>query len=191
MLVVISLDGVGKIVLCLRFALLMLCISRNIWEEENHNVFLSMPFVEWIRLNLANPQSFGITDSHWAMLFCSILWNLWGSRNRKIFDPDAIDGGNVLERSRRLAMEANRAIESEHLYHRSNSSMRQPSVRWNPPRSGVWKVNVDGAWNLSNESASCGGFIRETRMAYGLLVFLYILANVLLWRLNFGLCMRV
>ncbi|KAK9002328.1 hypothetical protein V6N11_025012 [Hibiscus sabdariffa] len=106
--------------------------------------------------------SFGIPDSLWALVFGSILWNLWGSRNRKIFDPDAIDGGNVLERCRRLAMEATRAIESKHLSHRSNSSVRQSSVRRNPPRSGVWKLNVDGARNLAYGSASCDGVIRDS-----------------------------
>ncbi|KAK8478332.1 hypothetical protein V6N11_061713 [Hibiscus sabdariffa] len=84
------------------------------------------------------------------------------SSNQKIFDLDAIDGGDVLERSRRLAMEATHAIKLEHLYHRSNSSVRQPSVRWNPPRSGVWKLNVDGARNLADGSASCGGVIRDS-----------------------------
>ncbi|KAL4385034.1 hypothetical protein GQ457_15G026610 [Hibiscus cannabinus] len=95
-------------------------------------------------------------------MFGSILWNLWGSRNRRIFDPDAIDGGNVFERSRQLAMEATRAIESKHLSHRSNSSVRQSSVRRNPPRNGVWKLNVDGARNLPDGSASCGGVIRDS-----------------------------
>ncbi|KAK8984636.1 hypothetical protein V6N11_008400 [Hibiscus sabdariffa] len=59
-------------------------------------------------------------------------------------------------------MEVYRAIESEHIYHRSNSSVRQPSVPWNLLRSGVRKLNFDGARNLADGSASYGGVSRDS-----------------------------
>ncbi|KAK8562580.1 hypothetical protein V6N12_010654 [Hibiscus sabdariffa] len=66
------------------------------------------------------------------------------------FDSDVINGGNVLEWSRQLAMKAYRVIESEHMYHQSNSSVRQPSVPWTHAR------------NLVDGSAFCGVVLRDS-----------------------------
>ncbi|KAE8686784.1 hypothetical protein F3Y22_tig00111027pilonHSYRG00108 [Hibiscus syriacus] len=119
-------------------------------------------FRDWMQINIASPGFYAREEGDWDLLFGSILWLIWKNRNRRLFDPDYFEHEYVLEKSRRLTLEATRALDSA-------LSMFQPSHRsstmsdiWHPPPHNWCKVNTDGSRNVENGLASCGGVIRSS-----------------------------
>ncbi|KAK8475362.1 hypothetical protein V6N11_069276 [Hibiscus sabdariffa] len=91
-----------------------------------------------------------------------LLWNLWITRNRRIFESDGVYRDARLDRSRCMVREVLRAEEGSRGRQRSPMVVRQQHAQWIPPTPGAWKINVDGAHNQLDGSAWCGGIIRDS-----------------------------
>ncbi|KAE8657619.1 hypothetical protein F3Y22_tig00116989pilonHSYRG00793 [Hibiscus syriacus] len=62
--------------------------------------------------NVQQPDGFPSVSEDWDLLFGSILWSLWTRRNKAIFNPDAVEVEGIMQRSRRLLLEAEQAVSS-------------------------------------------------------------------------------
>ncbi|KAK9020253.1 hypothetical protein V6N11_054743 [Hibiscus sabdariffa] len=82
--------------------------------------------------------------------------------NRRVFELDFCERDCVLERSCCLLVETRRAIDSLGKLHVQLGASRPLIQQWTKPDPGVWKINVDGARDLANGRASCGGVIRDS-----------------------------
>ncbi|KAE8714290.1 hypothetical protein F3Y22_tig00110198pilonHSYRG00127 [Hibiscus syriacus] len=138
-----------------------LAIWSNLVKTDKLIEFLELGSKDWIRLNLEQPKRFTKVPEGWDILFGSILWSLWLSRNARIFNPESTHMESVLEHSsRRLQNEsyaANKTIKNG-ISGRKNVNGEQ--IRWTPPPQGWVKSNIDGARSLNEGKASCRGVIQ-------------------------------
>ncbi|KAE8711272.1 hypothetical protein F3Y22_tig00110299pilonHSYRG00110 [Hibiscus syriacus] len=148
--------------------ILRLCPTANtLWvvliKEEKLEQFLALGIKEWILKKLTSPFYFYKKEEVWVTLFGAILWNLWKQRNQQIFAPEVLERETILECSRPLVMETNRAIDSlgdsktiEYIQDRSE-------IRWKPPPPGWLKLNSNGFVSGPNGVAACGREIRDDK----------------------------
>ncbi|XP_039024650.1 uncharacterized protein LOC120157646 [Hibiscus syriacus] len=83
-------------------------------------------------------------------------------RNRPLFDEDFGVGDSIFDRSNRLVNEmvSSRAALLNARLAQGIFNNRQDE-RWQPPASGWFKLNSDGARHTSTGITSCGGVIRD------------------------------
>ncbi|KAK8596929.1 hypothetical protein V6N12_065407 [Hibiscus sabdariffa] len=105
---------------------------------------------------------FSASESDWDILFGVILWNLWLSRNRRIFDPESDQIDNVMGCSRQLRDDTCRALTSATMQSSILGGACPLVVKWCLPSVDSIKVNVDGDRRLHGVVASCGGIVRNS-----------------------------
>ncbi|XP_039014329.1 uncharacterized protein LOC120144291 [Hibiscus syriacus] len=71
--------------------------------------FLTMNVLEWIRINLLDPNYFPNNGNDWDIMFGSIFWCLLTRRNKFIFESDYVELESVMQRRRRMCDENSRA----------------------------------------------------------------------------------
>ncbi|KAE8709839.1 hypothetical protein F3Y22_tig00110328pilonHSYRG00636 [Hibiscus syriacus] len=135
-------------------------IAMAIWSSlvktEKLEDFYTRDIKSWMQINIASPGSYAREENDWDLRFGSILWLIWKNRNGRIFDPDYFKHESVLEKSRRLTLEANCAMES------SLSTIQlshHPCIihdTWQPPPHNWCKISTDGSRNIGSRFASCG-----------------------------------
>ncbi|KAE8661325.1 GDSL-like Lipase/Acylhydrolase superfamily protein, putative isoform 2 [Hibiscus syriacus] len=79
-----------------------------------------------------------------------------------IFSPHSMEVESVVQRSKRLVIEANKARQLLLAPRISQVGSRQ-EVRWCSPPSGWVKVNTDGAHRSDSGLSACGGVNRDNR----------------------------
>lgn len=137
------------------------CSSSNlIWNQcsSRPTSFSSTsPFLIWFK-NCAicqDPTSFNIP---FGTLFIYCLWNMWLSRNKKVFQCVPFFHKAVYKEALQYA------VEYFHLGNSHMSSKSQTSsvlVSWQPPDEGWLKINVDGACDPLSHDIAVGGLIRD------------------------------
>ncbi|XP_061350360.1 uncharacterized protein LOC133295534 [Gastrolobium bilobum] len=131
----------------------------NFWFAGNIPCdFLSLPQEEWIRKNVDK----GWTHSQllpWQDLFNTTVWFLWNWRNKETHEANFCRPINVPLFITNYIMEYKSAAVSN----APSSFLPQPRcrVKWKPPPSGWWKLNVDAALRRNPCQAACGGLIRD------------------------------
>ncbi|KAK8650845.1 hypothetical protein V6N13_140467 [Hibiscus sabdariffa] len=72
--------------------------------------FMEGEVSDWICTNLQNDVQFAATMADWAILFGTINWNLWLSRNSVAFDNPQAGYESILECSWRLQLTSRTTI---------------------------------------------------------------------------------
>ncbi|KAE8729046.1 hypothetical protein F3Y22_tig00004004pilonHSYRG00047 [Hibiscus syriacus] len=118
-----------------------MAIWSTLVKAEKLEDFCTRDIRSWMQINIASPGFYAREENDWDLRFGSILWLIWKNRNGRIFDPDYFEHESVLEKSRRLTLEANRAMES-------SLSMIQLSHR--SFEAELWGIHegLSHAWNL-------------------------------------------
>ncbi|XP_039007198.1 uncharacterized protein LOC120134886 [Hibiscus syriacus] len=121
-----------------------------------------MDIRDWIQTNLHYPCNMANEEQEWDLLFGSIIWNIWLSRNAVAFDSPLEDNGSIIDRSRRLQMMSILANQSERASHVQEANListnmeekrnigTKPAIDW-------FKVNTDAGRNATNGNTTCAG----------------------------------
>ncbi|KAE8676059.1 hypothetical protein F3Y22_tig00111634pilonHSYRG00065 [Hibiscus syriacus] len=146
-----------------------MAIWSTLVKTEKLEEFCTRDIRSWMQINIASPGFYAREENDWDLRFSSILWLIWKNRNSRIFDPDYFEHESVLEMSRRLTLEANRAMESSlSTIQLSHRSCTMPDV-WQPPPHNWCKINTDGSRDIGSGFASLEVFF-DLRMVVGCLV---------------------
>ncbi|GLT88451.1 hypothetical protein SLE2022_064770 [Rubroshorea leprosula] len=133
--------------------------SRLVWEVSDFlpSDFFNLDFDNWLFINSMQSHSSGTTSTTWASLFLSMLWFLWTSRNKLIFEGKWTPPNAVFWQARSYALETHFALNLAML-----ASPRTPRwVCWQPPTQPFLKLNTDGSQNHQSGRACAGGLIRD------------------------------
>nr|POE73374.1 hypothetical protein CFP56_08685 [Quercus suber] len=84
-----------------------------------------------------------------------VVWALWNRRNNIRLSKNAENLDHLLQRARERVSEF-----SQHSTART-TSMRSPTTSWQPPGSGQYKLNVDGAIFAVENTAGLGVVIMD------------------------------
>ncbi|KAL4320177.1 hypothetical protein GQ457_18G016630 [Hibiscus cannabinus] len=120
-----------------------------------------MNFVDWIRVNLANPSYFASVVFEWDIFFGSTLWVLWKHRNLCALDPSQLESFVIWRESWRVYNQCIQGLNMGLVSQWICRSSLPSGGRWQPPSEGWHKLNTDGARVVSNSMSSCGGVIRD------------------------------
>lgn len=92
----------------------------------------------------------------------TVLWGIWFSRNKKIWDEKIITPNVTLKISSKMVVEWQEANRRKHLLKiAAGQALDHKDVRWKPPESGHLKVNVNASVYTENTSFSLGMLVRD------------------------------
>ncbi|GKU87267.1 hypothetical protein SLEP1_g1697 [Rubroshorea leprosula] len=134
--------------------------SRLVWEVSDYlpSDFFHLDFDSWLFKNSVHSHSLGSSQSTWASLFPVVLWSLWKSRNKLVFDGKWIAPQTVFQQAKSLAFETVLVLNSSVL---SPLPREHRWVRWLPPDPPFLKLNTDGSRSHQSRRACAGGLIRD------------------------------
>ncbi|KAE8660177.1 hypothetical protein F3Y22_tig00116958pilonHSYRG00235 [Hibiscus syriacus] len=163
-------------------------IWSTLVKAEKLEDFCTRDIRSWIQINIASPGFYAREENDWDLRFDSILWLIWKNRNRRIFYPDYFEHESVLEKRRRLTIEANRAMESSlstiQLSHRSCTM----TDAWQPPPHNWCKINTDGSRDIGSGFTSCGGVLRSSNggwmLGFSKAIGIYSVVEAELWGIH-------
>ncbi|OVA08152.1 Reverse transcriptase zinc-binding domain [Macleaya cordata] len=137
-------------------------IARQIWfgsdiglviDRNDPLTNLRRIFNQWI----SSPNTLEI-----AKRGCALLWTLWKSRNRVVFDNAQIDITQIIREAHRIYHEH----QAPPIFHGLNNTLIEATVSisnqnlsWEKPPPGTIKINVDGA--TGNNSIAAGIIARN------------------------------
>lgn len=91
------------------------------------------------------------------MLIAMVLWGIWFFRNKKVWDNKVVNNVVAMDCSAKYPAQASRATPSN-----TGTVQRQPaSQKWTSPIAGSFKLNVDAAIRLGEDSLSVGLVLRD------------------------------
>ncbi|KAE8696542.1 putative calcium-binding protein CML28 [Hibiscus syriacus] len=116
---------------------------------------------------------------------------VWEHRNGRIFDPDYFEHESVLEKSRRLTLEANCAMESSLPMFQFSHRPCTIHDAWQPPPHNWCKINTDRSHNIGSGFASYGGVFRSSNggwmFGFSKLIGICSIVEAELWGIHEGL----
>ncbi|XVF29316.1 hypothetical protein REPUB_Repub15cG0110400 [Reevesia pubescens] len=135
--------------------------ATQVWQKTrsqlSSNAHFDQPFNIWLTLN-CNSSSGDTHDLPWATLFSCMLWSLWKTRNRRIFDGKVSDVAVTFSYAIKLCRDIHSAW-----WKRQDNITRLPKwISWSPPPHNVFALNTDGTRNNSSGVSAVGGLIRNT-----------------------------
>ena len=74
-------------------------------DNEKYLFFFHKSLVEWLHENLTNISSSSFQMMHWNILFAYGIWQLWLSRNNRIFNPPFEILNQLMHKALHLATE--------------------------------------------------------------------------------------
>ncbi|GKV45487.1 hypothetical protein SLEP1_g52559 [Rubroshorea leprosula] len=120
--------------------------------------FFTLELFSWLRKFSASVRLSMQAGISRGVLFLSAIWFLWKDRNSLIFENHRSRPQDLCALIFQQAKFTMIALNSILL-----TTPRQPRwVSWMPPVEGWFKLNSDGSYNLSKNSASAGGLIRDS-----------------------------
>ncbi|KAL4362376.1 hypothetical protein GQ457_04G024310 [Hibiscus cannabinus] len=132
--------------------------ARQIWTNlvmnDRLQSFLSMPFTEWITVNIQDIGNMVSLKPVWPSLFSITCWVLWKKRCCLVLGSDPNCYGDVISFCQRFRDE----VVAASTRHASNVQPRT-GMCWLPPPRGWVKVNADGAVGDSPVMEASGGVI--------------------------------
>ncbi|GLT80127.1 hypothetical protein SLA2020_515820 [Shorea laevis] len=133
--------------------------SKLVWEvlDSLPPDFFVLDLRSWLFKNSTHTHLLSNTHTTWASLFLSVLWFIWKSRNKLLFEGIREPPAVVFWQARAHALDTFFALNSSVL-----ATTRTPRwVGWQPPAQPFVKLNTDGSRNHQSGSASAGGLIRD------------------------------
>nr|GMD92032.1 reverse transcriptase [Ipomoea batatas] len=116
----------------------------------------ALNFSQWLKRNCSSVDM--INGIPWGLTFSYTCWELWKSRNRRIFDRVR---PSPLEIVRRAEFTARESLRCGH-QRNPEPSGRMRWVLWSCPSQYGWiKINTDGALKKNTGLASAGGLARD------------------------------
>lgn len=98
-----------------------------------------------------------VREDSWWDLFWSLLWGIWLKRNAWIFDRKRVELREVSERALRCTLEFKEVNEGDSA---SEGEMTKGGKKWQRPREGSYKLNVDAAV-FEKGRVGYGGVVRD------------------------------
>ncbi|KAL4319850.1 hypothetical protein GQ457_18G018210 [Hibiscus cannabinus] len=111
---------------------------------------------DWIAANLGSSSSFTFEED-WPSYFAVTCWQLWKRRCSLLFNENYVEKVNFVDHCIQLA----RAYHTPETTNVSPQITRETRRKWSCPTLGWIKLNVDGAMDLRDGSATIGGVIRD------------------------------
>ena len=113
------------------------------YPRTMRNIFFPINrwLVEWLHKNLTNisPISFQMTP--WNILFAYGIWQLWLSRNKRIFNPPSGTLNQLMHKTLHLAAEFYQLA-----YNRKTKGTKVTKIiSWRPPQPSFVTLNMDGS----------------------------------------------
>lgn len=132
------------------------------WKEINSisKITEHADFDMWLKINLTSTDCSFLNIPH-GSLFAYMLWNIWLSRNLKIFQHAPFHPISVFTDTKKHASEWFFLAESNISITRPHNTLL---VCWQPPNHGWFKCNTDGSCIESSNGIGnifAGGVIRD------------------------------
>ena len=134
-------------------ALLSYDFSTLIWNQWPENP-LGTQEVRWSFIDLA----MSILSHHSQQdleFFFGIAWTIWNNWNKLVHAKSRLSHQQVWQLAKSVVEDFSNAIDWDF------SQPRPLPVNWNPPPSGIFKVNVDGATANHGGNSSIGLIVRD------------------------------
>ena len=134
-------------------ALLSYDFSTLIWNQWPENP-LGTQEVRWSFIDLA----MSILSHHSQQdleFFFGIAWTIWNNWNKLVHAKSRLSHQQVWQLAKSVVEDFSNAIDWDF------SQPRPLPVKWNPPPSGIFKVNVDGATANHGGNSSIGLIVRD------------------------------
>ncbi|XP_016648950.1 PREDICTED: putative ribonuclease H protein At1g65750 [Prunus mume] len=135
--------------------------ARGIWNTvlmpSHHGHFFQMDFLPWFQTNLLS-QAVWCSNIPWSLVFIFTCWYVWKWRNHQVFQGDE----DVPFDPKQLIVRAvHEWFKASHVLSKHNHKV-QIDLKWEPPISGQFKLNVDGSRRNGSGHIGAGGVIRNS-----------------------------
>ncbi|KAF7838390.1 ribonuclease H [Senna tora] len=137
--------------------------SVSIWKAfinpKERALFFCMPMQEWISWNLLRTTKF--SGIPWGMLFPIVCKLIWEWRNKFNKENDFVmpkDPHNVILQQAKIQVQCWRNEENM-----VRLTVPPMTIYWKKPKNNWVKLNIDGAVCRMNNSAGCGGLLRDSK----------------------------
>ncbi|XP_031116716.1 uncharacterized protein LOC116020380 [Ipomoea triloba] len=140
-------------------------IANRVWETllpYDHEMMKNQDYRSWLN---AGVQGFE-NKSHKHMTsitFAIATWWLWKWRNDFVFTDTIVEVPARTYWIREQVKEINTAFARSKQPGAALSMRAWKQIGWTKPPEDWYKMNIDGSCNLRNNSAGCGGLIRDSR----------------------------
>ncbi|XP_056685750.1 uncharacterized protein [Spinacia oleracea] len=136
---------------CPKSSILWSYIFQRLWSASkfNFNSFYNSDWTESIIFNLNNSMK-------WKNIFITAVWQIWLSRNRAVFYLKMKSALSLYNAFYVDWSFANICSQGKELG--ANQVPGLTKKTWFPPKEGVMKLNVDGAWKSDAVSGGGGVF---------------------------------
>jgi hypothetical protein len=154
-------------------------VALSVWDHykiQDKPQLHSNSFPEWIKINLTNKKTIQHENHQWGSLFAFLIWNLWCSRNKVLFENEKSNHNNILFKSFFMNKDNFNALNDASLLSPVNCNnslnanskcLRNPNlIQWFCPPTGKLKINTDGGCSIETGLGCYGGIIRDDKGAW-------------------------
>ncbi|XP_019465326.1 PREDICTED: uncharacterized protein LOC109363516 [Lupinus angustifolius] len=138
----------------------VLLVWHGVPKSQIPSTFFCDNLQDWCCSNLfCSDQVLGLAE--WSLVFGITIDAIWRNRNQWIFDNLRISPHHlcpkILARCRCIV----KAMRQENTTFVRIFHPNSPLIRWFPREEGWVKINLDGAYSVSANLASCGRVVRD------------------------------
>ncbi|GLU17744.1 hypothetical protein SLE2022_341000 [Rubroshorea leprosula] len=133
--------------------------AKTVWSLLGfaRSEFFTLDSFPWLKIFSTISRAFRQAEVSRAILFLSTIWLIWKDRNALVFRNHRSRPQELCATIWQYAKYTEIAMSSSSLV-----KSRLPRwVRWMPPMEGWYKLSSDGSFNVTSNSASAGGLIRD------------------------------
>lgn len=128
--------------------------SREVWYRSglrpSSSFFRQACASEWIKEQVKRNHE---------CLFLAGIWWVWCWRNNMVLGDDSWDAKQVTRNMITSSYDYNQYLSPR----RRTYASGLPQVRWQAPRNGNFKLNVDGSFNIATNLMCTGGLLRDAQ----------------------------
>ncbi|CAN1836421.1 hypothetical protein LINPERHAP1_LOCUS34763 [Linum perenne] len=95
------------------------------------------------------------------LMFDTICWYLWKSRNERVFTASSESAAAIAIRALSWVRVIENALDKNTIGIGDDQIRRVTDIAWEPGPNGWWVLNTDGSVNLSLGKSTTGGLLRD------------------------------
>ncbi|KAL9224347.1 hypothetical protein vseg_000390 [Gypsophila vaccaria] len=137
--------------------------AKVVWQSIHSGLlnsrYFSLPLEEWIIHGISHETC--LTIENWSTLFALTVWWIWRWRNCRVFGRDGdIPESPFLFLLKRQDETLSALSRNDNLFRQHTTRSKEVFVRWSPPPSDWFVLNIDGASRGNPGESGAGGLIR-------------------------------